>query len=138
MHQHVDDPFYRQKIGSRICLRAVSIASKELGLYGVSDAIELYPSDDEQNAITHPAYSGFWTPYPVEYKHGKPKYNDIDIVQLAAQAMCLEEQYGILVNTGAIFYGETRRRVEVDITDELLAHVKEGNHNRDIKDHSGD
>lgn len=124
MHQHVDDPFYRQKMGSRICLRAVSIASKKLGLYGVSDAIELYPSDDEQDTITHPAYPGFWTPYPVEYKHGKPKHSDIDIVQLAAQAMCLEEQYDIRVNSGAIFYGETKRRVEVDITDELRSAVR--------------
>lgn len=40
LHKHVDDPFYRQKCGDQITLRAVNIASRELGLYGISDAIE--------------------------------------------------------------------------------------------------
>lgn len=44
LHKHVDDPFYRQKCGDQITLRAVNIASRELGLYGISDAIELLPS----------------------------------------------------------------------------------------------
>lgn len=43
LHKHVDDPFYRQKCGDQITLRAVNIASRELGLYGISDAIELLP-----------------------------------------------------------------------------------------------
>ena len=119
MHQHVDDPFYRQKNGNKICLRAVSIASKELGIYGVSDIVELQPSESSENTITHPSYPGYWIPYPIEYKHGKPKRNNIDAVQLAAQAMCLEEQYGIHINCGAIFYGETRRREEIEFSDEL-------------------
>ena len=41
MHKHVDDPFYRQKCGDHITLRSVSIASYELGLYRMSDVIEL-------------------------------------------------------------------------------------------------
>lgn len=124
MHQHVDDPFYRQKMGEHICLRSVSLASTELGLYGISDIVELYPSDTCVNAITHPSYPGYWIPYPVEYKHGRPKRDDIDMVQLAAQAMCLEEQYGIRIQNGAIYYGETRRRVGVEFTDELRLAVK--------------
>lgn len=95
MHQHVDDPFYRQKMGDHICLRAVSLASKELGLYGVSDIVELHPSEEEIDSITHPKYPGRWMPFPVEYKHGRPKHDDVDIVQLVAQAMCLEELYAI-------------------------------------------
>ena len=43
LHEHVDDPYYRQKCGDRITLRAVHIASRKLGLYGISDAIELLP-----------------------------------------------------------------------------------------------
>lgn len=124
MHQHVDDPFYRQKMGDHICLRAVNLASKELGLYGVSDIVELHPSDSNENYITHPSYPGRWTPFPVEYKHGKPKRDDVDVVQLVAQAMCLEEVYGIRIHRGAIYYGETRRRLDVEITDDLRAKVK--------------
>ena len=125
MHKHVDDPFYRQKCGEFIALRAVNVASHELGLYGVTDVVELHPSDDAANSIKHPKYPGLWQPYPVEYKHGKPKRNEIDEVQLAAQAMCLEEQYGIRIPCGAFFYGEIRRRVEVEITDGLRQIVRE-------------
>lgn len=124
MHKRVDDPFYRQKMGSNICLRSVNIASKELGLYGLTDLVELYPSDGEANTITHPKYPGFWIPYPVEYKHGKPKRDSIDVVQLTAQAMCLEEQYNIHIPKGALFYGEARRREEVCFTDELRTLVR--------------
>ena len=119
MHKHVDDPFYRQKCGDYIALRSVSIASHELGLYGLTDVVELHPAEDDRNVITHPRYPGLWTPYPVEYKHGRPKRNQVDEVQLAAQVMCLEEQYGINILYGAFFYGEIQHRVEVSITDEL-------------------
>ena len=70
LHKHVDDPFYRQKCGNHITLRSVNIASRELGLYGISDAIELLPSDDVTDTIQHPKYPGHWIPVPVEYKHG--------------------------------------------------------------------
>lgn len=119
IHKHVDDPFYRQKCGDYITLRSVSIASHRLGLYGITDIVELHPAEDDINVITHPRYPGLWLPYPIEYKHGKPKKNQEDEVQLAAQAMCLEEQYGIKVNYGAIFYAEIHHRVEVSISKEL-------------------
>jgi len=119
MHQHADDPFYRQKCGDYISLRSVSVASHLLGLYGVTDVVELHPAVDEENAICHPLYLGRWLPYPVEYKHGKPKKHEEDEVQLAAQAMCIEEQYGIRIDYGAIFYAEIRHRVEVAISEEL-------------------
>ena len=124
MHKHVDDPFYRQKMGSVICLRTVCIASKELGLYGYTDVVELQPSDSPVNSITHPKYPGYWLPYPVEYKHGKPKRDNIDAVQLCAQAMCLEEQYSIHIPEGALFYGEIRRREVITFDDELRSEVR--------------
>ena len=125
LHKRVDDPFYRQKCGDFISLRSVSIASHRLGLYGVTDVVELHPTDNANNSITHPKYSGLWQPYPVEYKRGRPKQNSVDEVQLAAQAMCLEEQYGIEIPYGAIFYAEIRQRVEVEFTSELRNIVQE-------------
>ena len=125
LHKHVDDPFYRQKCGDHITLRSVNIASHELGLYGVSDAIELLPSNETTDTIQHPKYPGHWLPVPVEYKHGKPKRNEEDEVQLAAQAMCLEEMYSIHVTHGAFFYGELRRRVEIEVTPRLRYIVRE-------------
>ena len=125
LHKHVDDPFYRQKCGDYISLRSVSVASHELGLYGSTDVVELHPVDNEYNSICHPSYPGRWQLFPVEYKHGKPKRNEVDEVQLAAQAMCLEEQYGISITYGAIFYHEIRHRVKVDISEHLRGIVKD-------------
>lgn len=119
LHSNVDNPSYRQKNGDTITLRSVSIASKRLGLYGVTDAIELLPTCDCENSIRHKLYPGIWTPYPIEYKRGKPKQTEIDKVQLAAQAMCLEEMHDIIISEGAIFYGETRHREIVCIDSEL-------------------
>ena len=119
LHKHADDPFYRQKCGDFISLRSVSIASYQLGLYGLTDVVELHPADDESNSITHPRYPGNWLPYPVEYKRGRPKRNEVDEVQLAAQGMCLEEQYGIHLDYGAFYYADLRHRVELCITESL-------------------
>ena len=44
-------------------------------------------------------------------------------LQLTAQAMCLEEMFSTTVTEGAIFYGETRRREVVAITEELKNEV---------------
>lgn len=119
LHSNVDNPFYRQKNGDTITLRSVHIASRRLGLYGISDAVELLPSDTEENAITHDRYPGFWKPYPVEYKRGHRKQNECDEVQLAAQVICLEEMYGIHIPYAALYYNEIKHRDVVSISDSL-------------------
>jgi len=60
-----------------------------------------------------PEARGLWRPFPVEYKRGRPKHNSCDAVQLCAQAICLEEALGVKIEAGALFYGTTRRRVDV-------------------------
>ena len=125
MHKRVDDPFYRQKCGEFISLRSVNIASRELGLYGITDVVELHPTEDTSNSIQHPSYPGLWLPYPIEYKHGHPKRNQVDEVQLAAQTMCLEEQYCITIPYGAFYYAEIRHRLEVEISSELRSIVRD-------------
>lgn len=52
-------------------------------------------------------------PFPVEYKRGKPKAHRADEVQFCAQAICLEEMFGVAVPEGALFYGEPRRRTAI-------------------------
>lgn len=80
---------------------SLAIASRRLGVAGVADLVEFHPGKDGE------------TPYPVEYKRGKPKLHRADEVQLCAQALCLEEITGRPVPEGALFYGETKRRVIV-------------------------
>lgn len=119
LHKNVDNPFYRQKNGDTITLRSLHIASKELGLYGITDAVELIPSDSPEDSITHDRYKGYWKPYPVEYKRGHSKPDERDEVQLAAQAMCLEEMYGIHIAYGALYYNEEKHRDVVTISETL-------------------
>jgi CRISPR-associated exonuclease Cas4 len=118
-HTVVDNPFYRQKNDDKITLRGIKLASETLGLYGIADAIELLPTTVSENSITHPRYTGLWTPHIVEYKHGSPKYNEVDEVQLTAQVICLEEMYNIHITEASLFYFETRRRERVVISPKL-------------------
>ena len=66
---------------------------------------------------------GFYEIYPIEYKKGKPKQSEEDVLQLTAQAMCLEEMFSADIPEGALFYGETKRREPVKITAELRKQV---------------
>jgi len=56
---------------------------------------------------------------PVEYKKGKRRQFDNDDAQLCAQALCLEEMFGIVVDSGAVFHATRKRRREVEFTAEL-------------------
>ena len=84
--------------------RNLKIASALLGVTGCTDAVEFY-SDGKI--------------IPIEYKHGKPKENTCDEVQLCAQVICLEEMLCRTIDEGALFYFKIRRRIPVPITDEL-------------------
>lgn len=89
--------------------RNLSIASKELGLVGQTDAVEFY-SDGRI--------------IPVEYKYGEPKQNSCDEVQLCAQVICLEEMLGCSISEGALYYFKIKRRIRIPITDELRKETK--------------
>jgi CRISPR-associated exonuclease Cas4 len=58
---------------------------------------------------------------PIEYKRGKPKAHRADEVQLCAQALCLEEMLCTAIPEGRLFYGQTRRRMDVIFDSELRA-----------------
>jgi CRISPR-associated exonuclease Cas4 len=70
-----------------------------------------------------------WQPFPVEYKRGKPKADDCDKVQLCAQALCLEEMLNARILKGALFYGKTRRRLDVSFDEKLRQKTEEASHN---------
>ena len=50
---------------------------------------------------------------------GRPKAHRADEVQLCAQALCLESMLDQQIHAGALYYGATRRRVDVCFDDEL-------------------
>ena len=61
--------------------RGIPLRSLELGLSGKADVVEFRKTQDGKKLIL----------FPIEYKRGKPKLDHCDMVQLCAQAMCLEE-----------------------------------------------
>jgi CRISPR-associated exonuclease Cas4 len=108
VHEQVDTPDSSLEHSKRI-ERALPLYSERLGLTGKADVVEFLADG---------------TPYPVEYKHGRRRPKLHDDLQLAAQAMCLEDMTGYSVPRGAIFHHSSRRRREVEITAELRAEVE--------------
>lgn len=120
LHQRADDPFFAEVRSGVIITRSMPVASYRLGLVGVCDVVEFTPSEEGVNL---PGRQGIYRPMPVEYKRGKEKFDPCDEVQLCAQAICLEEMLSVPIFTAGLFYGETRRRVAVELSAALRAEV---------------
>ena len=108
MHRLVDTPGYEIKAGVKV-EHALRLWSDRLGLIGKADVVEFHPG----GAV-----------FPVEFKHGRKREKIHDDIQLAAQAMCLEEMLGVTVLLGAIYHASSRRRREVAITPALRGAVE--------------
>jgi CRISPR-associated exonuclease Cas4 len=106
LHERADTDEITTRPGVRV-LRSLVIESRQLGLRGVADVVEMLGSPGGER------------PYPVEYKRGKRRKRDNERVQLAAQAMALEEMTGQAVPEGAIFHGASKRRQVVAIDEPL-------------------
>lgn len=125
LHQNVDDPFRRTSGADGIVtLRGVRLASEILGLSGIADAIEIIPDSGAPTDKKELLLSRRFTMLPVEYKRGHHKINDCDRLQATAQAMALEEHFGIEIPRVAIFYWKPRRREYVN-TSPLLRQTVE-------------
>ncbi|MBS4209380.1 CRISPR-associated protein Cas4 [Bacillus sp. FJAT-50079] len=121
LHDKADDPFIREKRKDVLYVRGLPVHSSTLGLTGICDVVEFHK---DENGITLQNEVGTYSPIPVEYKRGKPKNDQSDILQLVAQAICLEEMLCCSISRGDLFYHEMRRRVEVEITEELKKQVR--------------
>lgn len=109
VHKRVDEPGFETFEGVR-SERSLPVWSEQLGLIGKCDVVEFYPDGRI---------------HPVEYKHGKKRIKIHDDLQLAAQAICLEEMTGKPVTHGSIYHHSSRRRREVAITAALRRQVEE-------------
>jgi CRISPR-associated exonuclease Cas4 len=125
MHKRVDDPYFSETRRGVITARSVPVSSYQLGLSGICDMVEFNPSPDGVNL---PGKDGTYIPAPVEYKRGVEKLEPSDEAQLCAQAICLEEMLLAAIPIGFIYYGQTRRRVEVELTTTLREFVFKMSH----------
>lgn len=121
MHENAHNPFFKQKRGDVLTVRAMKIHSRELGVSGECDVVEFHM--DEQG-ISLSGRDGRYRVVPVEYKRGAPKEHDADELQLTAQAMCLEEMLQTRIEKGFLYYGETKRRKEILFSEELREKVR--------------
>lgn len=100
--------------------RGLWLRSLRLGLYGKADVVEFrLINDDTKHGVTLPGAAGLWQPFPVEYKRGRLRSEASFEVQLCAQGLCLEEMLGIKVTCGALYYGKTHRRLEIELDNKL-------------------
>jgi len=106
LHQRADKPHAERRRGVRT-VTAMPLLSQELGITGKADVVEFHVTEAGEG------------PFPVEYKRGRPKAHRADEVQLCAQALCLEAMLGTSVLSGALFYGQTRRRKDVAFDESL-------------------
>lgn len=120
LHEKTHDDSLKEKRGDLIISRGMAVFSKTLGLTGACDVVELHKIND---GISILGRDGTYKVMPIEYKRGKPKENDSDILQLCAQAMCLEDMLLCKIPEAFLFYGETRRRQKVNIDDSLRKRV---------------
>jgi CRISPR-associated exonuclease Cas4 len=116
MHERTHQAGTESRSGLRFA-RALPLRSEHLGLHGVADVVEFHLTHESLGF----APTNIRSILPVEYKRGKPKAHDADRVQICAQALCLEEMFGVAVPVGALFYGENRRRLDVRFDDALRA-----------------
>jgi len=113
MHERVHEQD-RESRGAVRIEYGLPLRSLRLGLIGKADVVEFLRVGKDM-----------WQPFPVEYKRGKPKHDHCDLIQLCAQALCLEEMLSVSVPAGAIFYGRTRRRLDVTFDKTLRRETEE-------------
>ena len=121
LHNKAHDGSLVEKRGNKITFRSLRVSSSRLGISGECDVVEF---NNSSKGIPLKGYEGLWLPFPVEYKRGKTKMSDCDRLQLCAQAVCLEEMLCCKIEKGALFYGEPRRREQVEFTDELRSKLE--------------
>lgn len=122
-HKKAHDGYSSEKRQDVIISRGMPVFSSALGISGVCDIVEFY-RDDKKGISLH-GREGRYLVYPVEYKKGQPKEDEADILQLAAQAMCLEEMLGCEIEKGYLYYGEIRRRIEVGLDEHIRQQVRD-------------
>ncbi len=122
LHERAHDGTAKERRGGVLITRDMRVFSAVLGISGNCDVVEFQLSTA---GIPLSGKEGLWRPYPVEYKHGALRKDHANELQLCAQAMCLEEMLCCEIPEGAIYFGETRHREKIFLTQELRQEVRD-------------
>lgn len=121
MHEKAHDSLSFEKRKEVLISRGMPIHSYELGINGVCDIVEFYQTEEGINLFGR---KGKYTISPVEYKRGTVKQDECDLLQVVAQALCLEEMFCCEIKKGYLYYGKLKKRVEVVIDDDIRQKTK--------------
>lgn len=121
LHEKAHGEQLFEKRGDLLIVRGLPISSREIGFSGACDIVEFHL---EENGIRLYGRKDRYQPIPVEYKRGEPKTDHPDMLQLCAQAICLEEMLVCEIPSGYLYYGETRHRIKVVFSPELRTEVR--------------
>ncbi len=120
IHEKAHDKFALEARGNLLISRGMPVYSASLGISGECDVVEFHKSLDGVSILGR---EGSYEVIPIEYKRGEEKQDEIDELQITAQAMCLEEMLCCSIPQGYLYYHESRRRVMVSISSELRKKV---------------
>ena len=123
LHERSDDTATEVRGDIRIA-RGLRLRSLRLGLIGKADVVEFRRATECNTGARLENVPGLWQPVPVEYKRGRLRHEEGYEIQLCAQALCLEEMLNVDVPVGAIYYGQTRRRLELVFTEDLRSETE--------------
>lgn len=113
-----------EKRGGFLKLYDFVVSSDSMMLFGKCDCIEARLTEKEGAVL--PSQDGKYLLYPIEYKHGRLRKNEEEyMLQLCAQALCLEEMFSVRISEGALFFVDAHKRLEVCFTDGLRGHTRE-------------
>jgi len=104
LHERVDAEHHESR---RLFKQEYGMAVRSLqwGLIGKCDLVELwYAKGGSVEKVS-----------PVEFKRGRKKVDDTDLVQLCAQVLCLEEMFDIAIENGQLYYLQEHRRTSVTV-----------------------
>lgn len=111
---------YQEFRRGRKQISGLRIHSKKMGIQGQLDLLECERIDEKgENNLASFQLKGTWKVFPVEFKHGQPKTDNCDKIQVCAQAMCLEEMLNITIKEAALFYHRIRKREQVVLDEKL-------------------
>ena len=122
LHQKAHDSSLKEHRGNILITRDMPVFSATLGISGNCDVVEFHKTE---NGITLFGQEGLFQPFPVEYKHGAPRQDHANELQLCAQAMCLEEMLCCDILEGALYFGETHHRERIEFTNSLRQEVRD-------------
>ncbi|MGI6117251.1 MAG: CRISPR-associated protein Cas4 [Bilifractor sp.] len=141
MHQRVHNPDHSYVSAKKRVLTAVPVYHDELGLFGVTDCIELRK---DRHGVPIKGYPDTYDLTIVEYKPRQPSGTDYkaeDVIQVFAQKVCVDFIFKCDCR-GVIYYGDTRARKELPLREnyrqyysellELIAKIRENTVNGTI------